>query len=55
MWILYPGVLMSVKALLDRVERPDDEAIYEALEGNLCRCTGYQPIIDSIKSVLDET
>lgn len=49
-----PGVLMSTKALLDRNAHPDDEEIREALEGNLCRCTGYLPIIKSIKAVLAE-
>ncbi|WP_261642581.1 (2Fe-2S)-binding protein [Erwinia mallotivora] len=47
-----PGVLMSAKALLDKNPAPDDDALCEALEGNLCRCTGYQPIIKSIKAVL---
>ncbi|WP_039057638.1 (2Fe-2S)-binding protein [Enterobacter sp. Bisph1] len=47
-----PGVLMSTKALLDTNADPSDEQLMEALEGNLCRCTGYQPIITSIKAVL---
>ncbi|EEA8680649.1 (2Fe-2S)-binding protein [Salmonella enterica subsp. enterica] len=47
-----PGVLMSTKALLDVNPNPSDEELKEALEGNLCRCTGYQPIITSIKAVL---
>lgn len=47
-----PGVLMSTKALLDANPSPNDEELKEALEGNLCRCTGYQPIITSIKAVL---
>ncbi|ECL5979877.1 (2Fe-2S)-binding protein [Salmonella enterica] len=47
-----PGVLMSTKALLDANPSPDDDELMEALEGNLCRCTGYQPIITSIKAVL---
>ncbi|EBG2396902.1 (2Fe-2S)-binding protein [Salmonella enterica] len=47
-----PGVLMSTKALLDANPNPSDEELKEALEGNLCRCTGYQPIITSIKAVL---
>lgn len=47
-----PGVLMSTKALLDANPSPSDEELKEALEGNLCRCTGYQPIITSIKAVL---
>ncbi|GBU14098.1 (2Fe-2S)-binding protein [Enterobacterales bacterium] len=47
-----PGVLLSTKALLDVRPDPSDDEINEALEGNLCRCTGYQPIITSIKAVL---
>jgi len=47
-----PGVLMSTKALLDRNPQPSDDELKEALEGNLCRCTGYQPIITSIKAIL---
>ncbi|YCI28372.1 (2Fe-2S)-binding protein [Erwinia sp. PK3-005] len=50
-----PGFLMSAKALLDATPRPSDRQIYDALEGNLCRCTGYRPIIKSIKAVLKET
>lgn len=47
-----PGFLMSAKALLDSNPIPDDQQIKTALEGNLCRCTGYHPIIKSIKAVL---
>ncbi len=47
-----PGVLMSAKALLDSTPQPTDAQINDALEGNLCRCTGYAPIIKSIKAVL---
>jgi len=49
-----PGFLMSAKALLDATPHPSDRQIYDALEGNLCRCTGYRPIIKSIKAVLEE-
>ena len=49
-----PGFLMSAKALLDTTLHPSDRQIYDALEGNLCRCTGYRPIIKSIKAVLEE-
>jgi carbon-monoxide dehydrogenase small subunit len=45
-----PGMLMSAKALLDKNPNPTDEEIKESLEGNLCRCTGYIPIIQSIKA-----
>ena len=49
-----PGVLMSSKALLDESSNPSETEILDALEGNLCRCTGYQPILNSIKSVIKE-
>ena len=44
-----PGVLMTAKALLDREPHPSRERIREALSGNLCRCTGYQQIVDSVE------
>ncbi len=43
-----PGMLMSAKALLDRTAHPTEEQIKEALEGNLCRCTGYIPILNAV-------
>jgi carbon-monoxide dehydrogenase small subunit len=44
-----PGVLITARALLDRNPDPSEEEISEALVGNLCRCTGYIRIIESIK------
>ena len=44
------GMLMSAKALLESQPRPDRTQIREALSGNLCRCTGYQQIIDSVEA-----
>jgi carbon-monoxide dehydrogenase small subunit len=44
-----PGILMSAKALLDKNPRPTREEIREAISGNLCRCTGYQKIVDAIE------
>ncbi len=44
-----PGMLMAAKALLDRKPDPTDAQIIEALEGNLCRCTGYVKIIDAVR------
>jgi carbon-monoxide dehydrogenase small subunit len=44
-----PGVLMTAKALLDDNNTPDRSQIREALSGNLCRCTGYQQIIESVE------
>ncbi len=44
-----PGVLMTAKALLDRNSDPSREEIKEAVSGNICRCTGYQQIYESIE------
>jgi len=44
-----PGILISARALLNRNPFPTDEEIKEAIVGNLCRCTGYVRIIESIK------
>ncbi|MCJ7433975.1 MAG: (2Fe-2S)-binding protein [Anaerolineales bacterium] len=44
-----PGVLMSSRALLDRNPNPCEEEIHQALVGNLCRCTGYVRIFESVK------
>jgi len=44
-----PGVLMTAKALLDSESNPTRPQIREALSGNLCRCTGYQQIIESVE------
>lgn len=48
-----PGVLITLTSLLDRVWKPTEEQIVEALAGNICRCTGYQQIIDAAKSVVE--
>jgi aerobic carbon-monoxide dehydrogenase small subunit len=45
-----PGILISSRALLDRNPNPSEDEIREALVGNLCRCTGYVRIIESIKA-----
>ena len=44
-----PGFIVSITALLERDPDPDDEAIRDGLSGNLCRCTGYQGIIEAVK------
>ncbi len=44
-----PGFLVASQALLDENPSPTDQEISEAIEGNLCRCTGYQQIIESIQ------
>ncbi|RKN07076.1 (2Fe-2S)-binding protein [Streptomyces radicis] len=44
-----PGLLMAADELLAREPRPADADIREALSGNLCRCTGYEKIIDAVR------
>ena len=43
-----PGMIMSTTELLEKNPKSDKEEIKEALSGNLCRCTGYTPIIDAV-------
>ena len=43
-----PGMLMAARALLDREPRPTREQVVEAISGNLCRCTGYEPIVEAV-------
>jgi carbon-monoxide dehydrogenase small subunit len=44
-----PGILISARALLDRIPDPSEADIREALVGNLCRCTGYLPILEAVQ------
>ncbi|KOX23471.1 (2Fe-2S)-binding protein [Saccharothrix sp. NRRL B-16348] len=44
-----PGLVVAAHDLLDRVPRPSDPEIREALAGNLCRCTGYEKILDAVR------
>lgn len=46
-----PGMILSAKSLLDKNPNPDETQIRAAIAGNLCRCTGYQKIIEAIHSV----
>jgi carbon-monoxide dehydrogenase small subunit len=50
-----PGVIMAAQDLLDRNPEPGGEEIKEALSGNLCRCTGYIPIIKAIEEHIKTT
>ena len=43
-----PGMVFAGQALLDRVPYPTEEQVREALHGNLCRCTGYQNIVNAV-------
>lgn len=47
-----PGILMSSKALLERNAHPTQDEIKEAISGHLCRCTGYQQIIEAIEALV---
>ncbi len=49
-----PGMILSAKALLDENPNPTRLEIREGISGNLCRCTGYQQIVDAIESVAKE-
>ncbi len=44
-----PGILMTMKAFLEEMPAPDEAQIREALSGSLCRCTGYQHIVEAVK------
>ncbi len=48
-----PGMLMAAKALLNTNPRPTRDQVIEAISGNLCRCTGYEPIIAAILDVAE--
>ncbi len=48
-----PGFIMSARALLEKVPSPSGEQIRDALVGNLCRCTGYKKIFDSVKDAAE--
>lgn len=48
-----PGVILSVKALLDQNANPSEDEIRRAIAGNLCRCTGYTKIVESIQAAAE--
>jgi carbon-monoxide dehydrogenase small subunit len=50
-----PGMIMSACALLKDNPDPSETQIREGLEGNLCRCTGYQNIVKAVQAVAKET
>lgn len=49
-----PGMIMSVKGLLLKYDMPTEEEIRHAMEGNLCRCTGYEMIREAILNLLEK-
>jgi len=48
-----PGLLMAAEALLQRNSNPSEDEINQMMRGQLCRCTGYQPIVDAIRAVAE--
>ena len=44
-----PGMILAAKDLLDRSPDPSEDEVRHALDGNLCRCTGYQHIVDAVR------
>ena len=50
-----PGMILTAHDLLSREPDPDEATIRQALRGNLCRCTGYQPIVESVRAAAGET
>jgi carbon-monoxide dehydrogenase small subunit len=48
-----PGMVLSARALLRRSPRPTKAEIVEAIAGNLCRCTGYEPVIEAIEAAAE--
>ena len=50
-----PGMILSATELLAKNSKPNEKEIQEALSGNLCRCTGYIPIIDAITDLIEKS
>ena len=48
-----PGILMTAKALLDRVPKPSEDEVRDALAGNICRCTGYVRIFEAVVRAME--
>lgn len=49
-----PGAILATKALLENNPQPTDRQIREGLSGNLCRCTGYNKMLDAVHQVIEE-
>lgn len=48
-----PGMVLSTKAILDKSEDPTDEEIREGISGNLCRCTGYNKMVEAVHRAVE--
>ena len=46
-----PGMVIAARTLLDRNPKPNRDEVIDAISGNICRCTGYEPIIEAILAV----
>ena len=49
-----PGMIMSARSLLEREEKPTEDDVKEAIEGNFCRCTGYKQIVEAVMDVVEK-
>jgi carbon-monoxide dehydrogenase small subunit len=49
-----PGMILSAKSLLDRNPSPSREDVIDAISGNICRCTGYEPIINAVLAAAEQ-
>ncbi len=49
-----PGMILTAKTLLDENPDPSEEEIIEFMQGNICRCTGYKKIIESILAAAEK-
>jgi carbon-monoxide dehydrogenase small subunit len=49
-----PGYIMALRPFIERVDNPSEEHIREAMAGNLCRCTGYQGIVEAVCAAIAE-
>ncbi len=50
-----PGMILTAKAVLDEEDHPTEDTIKKKMAGNLCRCTGYKKIVESVMSVSEQT
>ena len=50
----FPGILVSLTALLERARRPTKPQVHDALVGNVCRCTGYERVVSAVLRLADE-
>jgi carbon-monoxide dehydrogenase small subunit len=49
-----PGIVLAVHELMEQDPNPNREDVEEAISGNLCRCTGYEPIVDAVMAVVGD-